>query len=800
MTLSTTDVTTFADDLSDGVLVLDERRGVVFANRAVERLLRYEPGELIGVRMDDLIVVPPPAAEAVDAGDTTSDWGEARCKDGTTLPVTFIQRPSTARSASSVAIVRSAARESEEMTRARLAAIVEASEDAIYSKTLDGTIVSWNPAAERLYGYAASEMIGHSISLLIPTERTGEMDIIMARLVAGAQIEQYETQRIRKDGSQVWISLSAAPTRDPLGRIVGASMIARDVTEQRRSKAALRESEERLRAVIDSAAEGILLQDRHDRTLLTNPSADRILGLNPDGTSGASAIDWRWQALREDGTPLPWHEHPISRTLQTGMSFSDVVVGVPAAGAEGRAGRAWQWLSINTGPVIAPGATAPHAVVVSFVDITDFKQTRADLDRQYQELDRRQLQLEAVLDSAREAMVLVSPDGSVAQANRGFYRLLNLAETDEDRVISLPLATLNDEITRCFGEGGLQTVVGALTTDDAVVTKPIEQVWPEPKDFDLSVATVRKADGGDLGRLLSFRDVTREREVARLKSDFVATVSHELRTPLTAMSGFVDIMLGGYAGELSARAHHYLSVVQTNNRRLTTIIDDLLDISRIEAGKTELFRAATDLATPISSVVSSFEPQLMSKRQSLLLDLPPRLPAVWADAPRIEQVLTNLLSNAHKYTPEGGAITIAVRPEETALRIEVIDTGIGLTVNEQARLFTKFFRSSDPRARGVTGTGLGLAITKSLVELHDGIMSVVSTPGRGSIFAFTLPYVPGVSEDGHDLHETRPAVLPTFVQYRQDLGIDPIDDRVVVAKRRDQPPPLLGIMPSTVVA
>jgi signal transduction histidine kinase len=165
--------------------------------------------------------------------------------------------------------------------------------------------------------------------------------------------------------------------------------------------------------------------------------------------------------------------------------------------------------------------------------------------------------------------------------------------------------------------------------DDPTASRPIRQIWPEPREFDVSSAPVRRIDGADLGRLYSFRDVTRERELDRLKSDFVATVSHELRTPLTAISGFVDIVVDGMVGELPPRVRHYLGVVQTNNRRLAGIIDDLLDISRIEAGRSEFRRSAIDVAATIGAVVISLGPQIAAKGQALTVDVPPPLPAAW---------------------------------------------------------------------------------------------------------------------------------------------------------------------------
>jgi signal transduction histidine kinase len=230
----------------------------------------------------------------------------------------------------------------------------------------------------------------------------------------------------------------------------------------------------------------------------------------------------------------------------------------------------------------------------------------------------------------------------------------------------------------------------------------------------------------------------RVQEVNRLKTEFVTIVSHELRTPLTSIAGYVELLLAGEAGKLVQAQREYLGTVKNNADRLIELIEDLLDISRIEAGKVELNRTRLDLSQLIQEVAGLLRPQIEAKRQLLTLNLADALPVLVGDAKRVMQILTNLLSNAHKYTPPGGRITVAVRGEDGRVRVEVQDTGIGLSSDDQAQLFAKFFRAKNPATRQVGGTGLGLAITRSLVEMHGGEITVSSAPGQGSTFGFTL--------------------------------------------------------------
>jgi signal transduction histidine kinase len=237
----------------------------------------------------------------------------------------------------------------------------------------------------------------------------------------------------------------------------------------------------------------------------------------------------------------------------------------------------------------------------------------------------------------------------------------------------------------------------------------------------------------------------RVRELNQLKSEFVSLVSHELRTPLTAISGYLDLLREDQGGQ-AAKSRELLGIVKRNTDRLVKLLDDLLDLSRIESGKFELNLAAVDVMALIAEVVSLLRPQIEAKDQRLTVDQAEALPLVRGDADRISRILINLLSNAHKYTPPGGHIWVTAHRLQGWVQIDVRDNGIGLSLDEQAHLFDKFFRAQQPATREVGGTGLGLPITRLLVELHGGRISVVSEPGQGSTFSFTLPVAEAVRE------------------------------------------------------
>jgi signal transduction histidine kinase len=223
------------------------------------------------------------------------------------------------------------------------------------------------------------------------------------------------------------------------------------------------------------------------------------------------------------------------------------------------------------------------------------------------------------------------------------------------------------------------------------------------------------------------------------RRNFLATVSHELRTPLTPIRGYVDILLGGLGGELTSEQRHFLEIIRVNNKRMQALVDDLLMMGQLDAGRTELRLEQLELGEMIASSVAMFQAQIDQRQIVVSLDLPPSLPAVEADAQRLDQILANLISNAVKYTPAGGNVRIRAR-DSGAGRVEVAvsDNGIGMSPAELDRLFTPFYRAERVLRDQIGGTGLGLSITRSLVELHGGTIQVASEPDVGSTFSFTL--------------------------------------------------------------
>jgi signal transduction histidine kinase len=228
------------------------------------------------------------------------------------------------------------------------------------------------------------------------------------------------------------------------------------------------------------------------------------------------------------------------------------------------------------------------------------------------------------------------------------------------------------------------------------------------------------------------------------KTEFMSVASHELKIPMTSIKGYAKLLSLGAGGDLNEQQRGFLNIISSNVDRMDRLVSDLLDVSRIEAGRLRLEMGRVNLHEVIDTVIQSVRAEIDAKQLALEVDIPASLPPVWGDNERIIQILTNLISNAYKYTPDGGHIYVAANGQANAgssgrLAVSVRDTGMGISPEDQRRLFTKFFRADDPRVRDVPGTGLGLSITKSLVEIHGGEISFQSEPECGTTFTFTLP-------------------------------------------------------------
>jgi len=333
----------------------------------------------------------------------------------------------------------------------------------------------------------------------------------------------------------------------------------------------------------------------------------------------------------------------------------------------------------------------------------------------------------AILGSMIEGVAVISEGERILFSNRAFSRILGLQDASEIEGRALL------EVAR---QSDLLAAIKMALGGQEQVTSEIVVGTVRPRSFAVTAAPVQAAS--HKGAVLVLHEITELRRLERVRQDFVANVSHEFRTPLTAIQGFAETLLGG-ALEDPINRRRFVEIIREHAMRLARLTEDLLKLSRIEAGQLKLEFRPVSVVQLIDSCMETAQLKAVPKRLSLSVQLPPELPPVRGDANSLQEVLQNLLDNALQYTPSGGKIEVSALSTDSRVVVTVADTGIGIPQVEQERIFERFYRVDAARSREAGGTGLGLSIARHIVEAHGGHLWVESAVGEGSRFHFSVP-------------------------------------------------------------
>jgi PAS domain S-box-containing protein len=635
--------------------------------------------------------------------------------------------------------------------------------DAVITTDVESRVTYLNPVAEAMTGWPGAHAKGQPLADIfhIINEYTRQIvqNPIQKVIDTGSVIGlANHTSLIARDGTEIAIEDSAAPIRDRRGNVVGCVMVFHDVTGKRQAERALQISEGQLRAIFAQAAVGIAINDLNGCFMEANPQFCNILGYSAEELRGRSLLE---VSLAEESAANQEH----LRRLLAGAAPSYFVQNRYVR----RDGRI-VWCN-TTASILRDAEGQSQRLILCIEDIT--------LQRQAEQL---RAHLAAIVESTDDAVITKTLEGIITSWNRGAEHIFGY-RADEVIGKSITLLMPPDHVNE---EPAILERLKRGERIDHYETIRVSK-GGALLNISLSVSPLKEPQGNIVGASKIARDITRQkhaekslREADRRKDEFIATLAHELRNPLAPIRQAAMISVAPRASEAQKRWSH--EVINRQVHHMALLLDDLLDVSRVTRGKLELRLEMVDLRAVVDAAVETARPSLDGKRHRLTVEMAAEPVSFAADPLRISQVLSNLLTNAAKYTDSDGSIRLRATSNADVITISVSDNGIGIPPEAISGIFAMFSQIKSGQDRSDGGLGIGLALTKGLVELHGGGIEARSEGlGRGSEFVVRLPRrtLPGsahhqaatpaieatvqrrvlIADDNHDAADSLAAVL-----------------------------------------
>ena len=590
-----------------------------------------------------------------------------------------------------------------------------------------GLIQSFNPAAEKIFGYRSDEVIGHNVSMLMPEPYHSQHDSYLANYLHTSQARIIgigrEVPGRRKDGSTFPMELAIAEMQ--LGEQRHFNGIVRDISERKHAEQRLQETTALQSAILASANYAIISTDPNGTIRVFNRAAERMTGYTATEMVGKQTP----RILHAPEEVLKRAEH---LTIELGEPITAGFNVFVAKAIRGVADEN-EWSYIRKDGSHFPALLSVTAMrddagdVIGFLgivqDISEPKRARAQLERLSSEL-------RAIFDLSPDGFAAFTEQNRLAYANPAFLRMVGFGHSSD---IDMNLNNFDDQLQAACDPAHAYLPAGSIQDNASDI---LHLVRPRPAILKRSVRNIHGEAGGYLGRVFYFRDITHETEVDRMKTEFLSTAAHELRTPMASIHGFSELLLKRNYDEATQR--DLLETIYRQSSNLVHLVNELLDLARIETRAGKDFNIQGQELLPIlDRTVRQF--MMPHDPRKITLKLASVLPPVAVDADKFPQALLNVICNAYKYSPHGGAIELSTHTgdDRAEVGISVRDNGIGMTPEQIARVFERFYRADISGA--IPGTGLGMSLVKEIMEIHQGRVEIESTPGQGTQVTLWLP-------------------------------------------------------------
>lgn len=649
--------------------------------------------------------------------------------------------------------------------------------DAVMATDAQGHVTLLNPLAEKLTGWTQADAGGHLAEevfhIINEATRERSANLVQDTLTHGmTQIMTNHTILIARDGRECAIADSCAPIRNRNGEVVGAVLVFRDVTERLEIETGLESTRKKLEiikrtadeasefaeSVINTVREPLISLDQDLRVVTASRSFYEVFKVNPHETEGQLIYD-----LGNKQWDIPKLRELLETILPQQATFDNYEVDHNFATIGRRI------MLLNARQILRTSGKE-RIILLAIEDITARREIENGLEKARRELEFTKISedaareyAESIINTVRESLIALDQDLRVVSVSRSFYEVFKV----------------NPEET----VGQLIYDLGNKQWNIPKLRELLETILPQKASFDnyevehnfatigrrsmlLNARQIQRASGKERIILLAIEDITARREIetglekaheelkelaaelnrtARVKSEFLANMSHELRTPLNSINGFSEVLFDETFGPLNDKQKQYVNNVLTSGKHLLLLINQILDMAKVEAGKMKLGLSCLPMRDLLHELTLLVTDMVSKKKLTMLVELAEDLPTIEADELKVKEIIYNLLSNAVKFTPEGGKIGLQAKKTDSSIEIVVWDTGVGIAPENMEKVFEGFFRVDTPYSRLTEGTGLGLPLSRKLVELHGGKLAIESSGlGKGTSVRFSLPIVSGM--------------------------------------------------------